>query len=116
MKHSVAVLALLLSACGLIPDKVDPTIGWSAARLYREAKDELTSGNYEQAIKYYESLEARYPYGRFAQQAQLEVAYAYFKQSEQASAVAATERFIKLHPNHPSVDYAYYLKGLIYFN
>ena len=111
MKHSVAVLALLLSACGLIPDKVDPTIGWSAARLYREAKDELTSGNYEQAIKYYESLEARYPYGRFAQQAQLEVAYAYFKQSEQASAVAATERFIKLHPNHPSVDYERVVSG-----
>ena len=118
MKRSLAALALLLSlsACGLFPDKSDPTTGWSATRLYREAKDELQSGNYEQAIKYYEQLEARFPYGVFAQQAQIEVAYAYFKQSEAASAVAAADRVIKLHPNHPNVDYAYYLKGLIYFN
>ena len=107
---------VLLSACGLIPDKADPTKDWSAARLYQEAKDELTSGNYEQAIKYYESLEARYPYGTYSQQGQLESAYAYFKQGEAASAVAAIDRFLKLHPNHPSADYAYYLKGLVYFN
>ena len=64
----------------------------------------------------FEKLEARYPYGRYAQQAQLEVAYAYYKSNEQASAVAACERFIKLHPNHPNVDYAYYLKGLACFS
>jgi outer membrane protein assembly factor BamD len=119
MKHSVAVLAgtlLLLSACGLLPDKVDPTKDWSAVRLYREAKDELNSGNYEQAIKYFETLEARYPYGTYSQQAQIESAYAYFKQGEAASAVAAIDRFLKLHPNHPNADYAYYLKGLVYFN
>jgi outer membrane protein assembly factor BamD len=107
---------VLLSACGLFPDKPDPTRDWPAARLYKEAKDELTSGNYEQAIKYYETLEARYPYGAYSQQAQIESAYAYFKQGEAASAVAAIDRFLKLHPNHPSVDYAYYLKGLVYFN
>lgn len=107
---------VLLSACGLFPDKSDPTRDWPAARLYKEAKDELTSGNYEQAIKYYETLEARYPYGAYSQQAQLESAYAYFKQGEAASAVAAIDRFLKLHPNHSSVDYAYYLKGLVYFN
>ena len=112
----VALPLLLLSACGLFPDKSDPTRDWSAARLYREAKDELTSGSYEQAIKYYETLESRYPYGAYSQQAQLESAYAYFKQGEAASAVAAIDRFLKLHPNHPSVDYAYYLKGLVYFN
>ncbi|MGB7543496.1 MAG: outer membrane protein assembly factor BamD [Burkholderiales bacterium] len=116
MKRSVALFALLLAACGSLGEKSDPTAGWSAERLYHEAKDELDNSNYEQAAKYYESLESRYPYGRFAQQAQIEAAYAYFKQGESASAVAAVERFIKLHPNHPSVDYAYYLKGLIYFN
>jgi len=105
-----------LSACGLLPDKSDATRDWSATRLYQEAKDELNSGNYEQAIKYYESLEARYPYGAYSQQAQIESAYAYFKQDEAASAVAAIDRFLKLHPNHPNVDYAYYLKGLVYFN
>ena len=63
-----------------------------------------------------DKLEARYPYGRYAQQAQLEIAYAYWKDSERASAIAAVDRFIKLYPNHPHVDYAYYLKGLINFN
>jgi len=119
MKRSLAAIAtalFLLSACGLLPDKSDATRDWSATRLYQEAKDELNSGNYEQAIKYYESLEARYPYGAYSQQAQIESAYAYFKQDEAASAVAAIDRFLKLHPNHPNVDYAYYLKGLVYFN
>lgn len=115
MKRSVAVFALLLAACSA-GDKYDPTAGWSAEKLYGEAKDALNDGKYDQAIKYFESLEARYPYGRYAQQAQLEIAYAYYKQSEQASAVAAVDRFIKLHPNNLNVDYAFYLKGLTYFN
>jgi outer membrane protein assembly factor BamD len=105
---------VLLSGCSFL-DKQDPTT-WSAEKIYREAKDALDSGQYDTAVKHYETLESRYPYGRYAQQAQLEIAYAYYKQSEQASTVAAAERFIKLHPNHPNVDYAYYLKGLAYFN
>jgi outer membrane protein assembly factor BamD len=104
-----------LAACSFI-DKHDPTAGYSAEKLYREAKEALDSGQYDLAIKRYETLEARFPYGRYSQQGQLEIAYAYYKQNEQASAVAATERFVKLHPNHPNVDYAYYLKGLVYFN
>ncbi len=68
------------------------------------------------AIQFFEKLEARYPYGRYAQQAQLEVAYCQFKEGERALAVAAADRFIKLYPNHPHVDYAYYLKGLVNFN
>jgi len=115
MKRSVALFALLLAACAG-GDKYDPTAGWSAEKLYGEAKDALNDGKYDQAIKYFESLEARYPYGRYAQQAQLEIAYAYYKQNEGASAVAAADRFIKLHPENPNVDYAYYLKGLTYFN
>jgi len=104
-----------LAACSFI-DKHDPTAGWTAEKLYREAKDALDGGQYDLAIKRYETLEARFPYGRYSQQGQLEIAYAYYKQNEQASAVAATDRFMKLHPNHPNVDYAYYLKGLVYFN
>src|SRR6266567_5220488 len=115
MKHSVALFALLLAACSFV-DKHDPTAGYSAEKLYREAKDALEGGQYDLAIKHYETLEARFPYGRYSQQGQLEIAYAYYKQNEQASAVAATDRFVKLHPNHPNVDYAYYLKGLVYFN
>jgi outer membrane protein assembly factor BamD len=94
----------------------DETRGWSAQRLYTEAKDQLNSHNYEQAIKYYQKLEARYPYGRYAQQAQIEIAYAYYRDGDAVQAVAASDRFIKLHPNHPSVDYVYYLKGLSNFN
>jgi outer membrane protein assembly factor BamD len=105
-----------LAGCSLLPEVQDETRGWSAQKLYTAAKEALNEGNYERAIKYYETLEARYPYGRYAQQAQLEIAYAYYKDRETASALAACDRFIKLHPNHPHVDYAYYLKGLINFN
>ena len=115
IKRSVAaILVVLLAGCGLVDD--DKTTGWSAARLYSEAKDELQGGNYKEAIKYYEKLEARFPYGRYAQQAQLEIAYAYFKDSDLTSAAAAADRFAKLHPNHPNADYSYYLKGIIWFN
>ena len=110
------LLGWTLGACSLLKGDVDETKGWSAAKLYSEAKSNLTDRNYDQAIKYYQKLEARYPYGRFAQQAQIEVAYAHYKQQEPALAVAAADRFIKMHPNHPNVDYVYYLKGLANFN
>lgn len=116
VRYSVAlVLGALVAGCGLFPNADDETKGWSAEKLYSEAKDNLNSGNYEQAVKLYEKLEARYPYGRYAQQAQLEIAYAYYKDNEPAQSVTAADRFIKLHPNHPSVDYAFYLKGLANF-
>ena len=94
----------------------DETVGWSAQRLYGEAKDAMASRNWAKAIKYLEKLEARYPYGRFAQQAQLEVAYCALEGQRARLALAAADRFIKLYPNHPNVDYAWYLKGLINFN
>lgn len=112
----VLLLTLLTAGCGLLPEETDETAGWSANKLYAEAKTAMGEGTYDKAIKYFEKLEARYPYGRFAQQAQLEVAYAYYKQQEKPQAIAACERFIRLHPNHPNVDYAYYLKGLVNFN
>ena len=126
MLRSLAVIAgllllgctsVFLSGCSSSGDnKYDETRDWSAERLYKEAKDELLGGNYKKAIGYYEKLEARYPYGRYAQQAPLELAYAYYKDKEPASALSAADRFIKLHPDNPNVDYAYYLKGLVNFN
>jgi outer membrane protein assembly factor BamD len=109
------LLAAALGGCGggIVDDE---TAGWSAQRLYGEAKDAMAAKDWANAVKYFEKLEARYPYGRYAQQAQLEVAYAHWKDGERASAVAAADRFIKLYPNHPNVDYAYYLKGLVNFN
>ena len=105
-----------LSACGLLPDKVDETANWSASKLYSEAKDEMAGGGYDKAIDYFQKIESRYPFGTYAQQAQMDIAYAYYRQQDQPQAIAAIERFIKLHPNHPNVDYMYYLRGLVYFN
>ena len=113
---ALLLAASCLSGCGALDSSDDETIGWSAQRLYGEAKDAMASKEWPKAIKYLEKLEARYPYGRYAQQAQLEVAYAHWKDNERASAIAAIDRFIKLYPNHQNADYAYYLKGLINFN
>ncbi len=105
-----------LTGCGVLPEQIDETAKWSAEKLYTSAKESISEGGYDLGIKYFEKLESRFPYGRYAQQAQLEVAYAYYKKEETASAIAACDRFIRLHPNHPNVDYAYYLKGLANFN
>ncbi len=112
---SVAILAcVLIAGCAL--DGRDETRNWSPDRLYGAAREELEGKNYQKAIGYYEKLESRYPYGRYAQMAQLESAYAYWKDNEAAQALAAVERYIKLHPDSANVDYAYYLKGRINFN
>lgn len=106
---------LVLGGCGAL-QKSDPMKDWTPEKLYDEAKSQLNSGAYDKAIKLFETLEARYPFGVFAQQAQMEVAYAYYRQNDQAQTLAAAERFIRLHPNHPNVDYMYYLRGLANFN
>ena len=110
-----ALLVLSLVACSPAKEEIDPTAEWSAERFYLEARAELDSGNYLTAIEYYETLESRYPFGKHATQAQIDVAYAYYKFNEPDSAVTAIDRFIKLHPRDPAVDYAYYLKGLVNF-
>lgn len=121
MKYRLSIIhlllvALLLTGCGFFGEKEDKTRNWTAVRLYNEAKSQMENGNFETAIDYYEKLESRFPFGVYSQQAQLDVAYAYYKYDEPASAIAAADRFIKLHPRHPNVDYAYYLKGLVHFS
>jgi outer membrane protein assembly factor BamD len=119
MIRSVTILAGLLLALALggcsFGDKLDEKKDWSAADYYRAAKEEFDQHSWDAAIKLYEQLESKFPFGRFAQQAQLEVAYCYYKQNETASAVTALEKFVKLHPNHQNVDYALYLKALANF-
>jgi len=110
-----AMLALALAGCSWLPNQKDETAGWSADQLYRAAHDAMLDGNYTRATKLFETLEARFPYGRYAQQAILETAYANWRGYEPAAAVAACDRFIRTYPNHPNVDYAYYLKGLVHF-
>jgi outer membrane protein assembly factor BamD len=116
VRFAVAILfAAGISGCDLLPEVKDNTADWSAERLYKEAHEMLTTGNYTRAIKLYDTLEGRFPYGRYAQQAILEGAYANYRAGETATAVAACDRFIRTYPNHPNVDYAYYLKGLVNF-
>ncbi|MCC7413520.1 MAG: outer membrane protein assembly factor BamD [Gammaproteobacteria bacterium] len=117
MKHVVVLIAcVLLASCGYFTDKPDETKTMTAEQLYKAARDRMDSGYYDGAIEYYEKLQARFPFGPFAQQAQLELAYSYYKSEQPASAIAACERFIKLYPTHPNMDYAYFLKGLSNFN
>lgn len=106
--------SLFLLACSS-KEEVDPTANWSVETFYNEARKELNAKNYLTAIEYYETLESRFPFGKYATQAQIDVAYAYFKFDESDSAITAIDRFIKLHPRHESVDYAYYLKGVVNF-
>lgn len=119
MKYRAILASLLLlsslSGCSVF-QTVDDTKDWSAQKFYVEASDAIAEGDYEQAIKYFEKLEARYPFGRYAMQSQLDVAYAHYKAGQAESALAAADRFIKLHPQNPHVDYAYYLKGVVNYN
>ncbi|OIP17519.1 MAG: outer membrane protein assembly factor BamD [Comamonadaceae bacterium CG_4_9_14_3_um_filter_60_33] len=105
---------VLLSACSTTT--VDPTVGWSPNKIYAEAKDEMSSGAYDKAIPLLEKLEGRAAGTPLAQQAQLDKAYAHYKAGEPVLAVATLDRFIKLHPSSPALDYALYLKGIVNFN
>lgn len=110
------LLILLLGGCSFFGEKEDETVLWSADRLYAEARGQLDAGNYDDAVDYYQKLEARFPFGKHAQQSLLDLAYAHYKNSEPEAAIAACDRFIKLYPQNRFVDYAYYLKGLSNFN
>ncbi len=110
----VGGVAVLLAGCSTT--EVDKTAGWSPNKIYAEAKDELSSGAYDKAVPLFEKLEGRAAGTPLAQQAQLDKAYAQYKGNEQVQAIATLDRFIKLHPASPALDYALYLKGLVSFN
>jgi outer membrane protein assembly factor BamD len=105
---------VFLSGCSTTA--TDPTAGWTPNRIYSEAKDELNSGGYEKAVPLFEKLEGRAAGTPLAQQAQLDKAYAQYKNGDSVLAVATLERFMKLHPASPALDYALYLKGIANFN
>lgn len=120
-KAFLILLLASLAACSTMDlvtpiDTPDKTANWSAADFYDEAKKSLDDENYINAIELYEGLESRYPFGQYAQQAQIDLAFAYYKNDEPESAIATANRFIRIHPRHKNVDYLYYLKGLINFN
>src|ERR1700712_4492157 len=121
MQKSIKYLALaagvaIVAGCHGLPEKTDETATWNNNKLYSEAQDALSGGDFGKCAKYFEALEGRDPFGHFAQQAQINVAYCNWKDSETANADQAIDRFIKLHPDHPDISYAYYLRGMIHFN
>lgn len=114
----VIAVAASLSGCGIFGETNEEDLpeNWPEDKLYFAAKESLDVGACGGAIENYERLQTRYPFGPYAAQAQLELSYCYYKQEDSPAALAAVERFIKLNPTHPHMDYAYYLHGLINFN
>ena len=116
-KQTILLLAAALLAVGCTTTAIDPNekSHWTTERFYKEAQNARMDGDYDEAIKLYEELEARFPYGRFAEQAQLDTAYVYYLKRNAPLTISSANRFIRLHPTHPQVDYAWYLKGLVVF-
>ncbi len=112
----IVVIFILFTIVSCSSTQNDNTQNWTADRLYNEAKEELNVGNYEKALSLYQKLETRYPFGIYAQQAQIETAYTHWRNSDSASAIAALNRYKKLYPNQTGIAYALYLEGLINFN
>lgn len=113
---SLRIVATLLLLGGLAAcsgnDSPDIAADAGEQQMYREAQRYLNSSNYDLAVRSLQLLESRYPFGKYAEQAQLELIYAHYGAYEHEAAVEAADRFIRLHPQHPNVDYAYYMKGL----
>ncbi|MEI6267403.1 MAG: outer membrane protein assembly factor BamD [Methylococcaceae bacterium] len=121
----ICFLSLSLQGCGTLKELFSSDSSssdekeyadWTAEKFRTQAKTAVDAGSYEKAIKLYEALESRYPFGENSAQTELDIAYAYFKNNDPDSAIAAADRFIKMNPRSPGVDYAYYLKGLVNYN
>lgn len=116
---SLALIALLLNGCGLFGRDQDEDKFANLSteeQFYQRALGQLNSQNFRGAIETYQALESRFPFGRFADQAQIEVVYAYYRNNDLEAARAAADRFIRLHPENDNVDYAFYMKGLASFS
>lgn len=109
----ILILLLSLFACSSNDDiELPEGANSSEAQLYQSAQKYLKNANYDLAVRSLQLLESRFPFGKYAEQAQLELIYAHFNNYEHEAAIEAADRFIRLHPQHPNVDYAYYMKGL----
>jgi outer membrane protein assembly factor BamD len=114
LRLTLLLTAGFLTACSTTP--VDPTVGWTPEEIYAEALDERDAGNTDKAVEYFEKLEGRAAGTPLAQQAQLDKAYTHYKVGELPQAQVTIDRFMRLHPASPAMDYALYLKGLVTFN
>lgn len=120
---AIASLAISLSACSMLSqNKEDESAkavvktDLSAEQLLKQGRSLSSQGNYEAAIKQFETLEANYPLGKFAEQAMLESSYAYYKYDEPDTALDTIDRFTRMYPRSKRMDYALYLRGLVNFN
>ena len=107
--------ALFLTACGTKGPEYDPTANWTAEQLFQDGKIEMNAGKWKEARERFTAVEARYPFGGYAQQAMINLAYVNWKDNEPEQALATIARFQQQYPNHPGTDYMIYLKGLINF-
>jgi outer membrane protein assembly factor BamD len=121
----ISCLSLTLTGCetlsnvfsgGSSSSSEDEYVGWDIQKFRSEAKTALEAGSYEKAIKLYEAIQTRYPFGDSSAQIELDLAYAYYKAGKYEEAIAAADRFIKMNPRSPGVDYAFYLRGLSNYN
>jgi len=110
----IAVLLALLTACGATRTEETETL--PVEQLYNEAKLSMDNGNYERAVRYYKRLTSRFPFGDYAEQAQLDLAYSQYKRADYDDAISTVNRFIKTYPAHPKIDYGFYLRGLVNFD
>lgn len=108
----ILILSLALYGCSGNDELPDIPADTGEQQMYEEAQRYLRNSNYDLAVRSLQMLESRYPFGKYAEQAQLELIYAHYNAYEHEAAVEAADRFIRLHPQHPNVDYAYYMKGL----
>lgn len=107
-RYLVVLFSVLLAACASTKNKDD----LAEQEYYQQAHKLIESNNFISAVEKLRQLESRYPFGRYAEQAQLEMMYAYFMMADHDNVLATTERFIRLHPLHEQVDYAYYLRAV----
>lgn len=116
---SYILLIMTLSGCsslGSFFEEKDSTVGLTASQLYAQGKEFLDAADFNNAIKLFEILEARYPFGKYSTQAMLDISYAYYASNQKDEAIIEINRFIRLYPNHPNVSYAYYLRALSNFD
>ncbi len=111
---AIIALALTLTACAGNKNAEEELVNTnqSAQQMYEEAKDVLDSGLYNRAIELLKAMESRYPFGPLSRQVQLDLIYAYYQSGDTTQSLASIDRFIRLNPNHPDLDYAYYMRGL----
>jgi len=115
LKNGLLLSLFIGLLAGCTAQETDPTASWSAEELYDQAREDMLDGGFTPAVDNYEKLIARYPYGPFAEQARMDLAYAYFADGQSEAALDSIDRFIKLYPLHDGVDYLYYLRGLVHF-